>query len=474
MNNPQGMKRGRAAGGRNRVHAPRRRRALISIIVAVLFCGLVGTTAMAVLHLQRNITTAPLGSRFPAEDPVPDGERNILLLGSDARDESSTAYGSDHGSRRSDAMVLVHFAAENERIDAVQLPRDTLMQLPACEDHGHGAYPGGYGMINSALNYGPACSVAAVEELSGVRIDNFIELDFEGFITVVDALDGLPVCLPEALKDPKAKLDLPADQQTVNGKDALALARTRHAVGDGSDIARMAHQQMVMSAIVQHVTSREVLTRPDRLYSFLDAATSAMTVNPGLESLSSLVSLARQLADVPTSQISFLTMPWSPAPQNPNRVVPSAEAQTVFASLRADRPLSGEEKKAKKKQKSKPVRSAPVRITNGAGLSGLAAEYSAEVSALGHTVSGTDTARQLQASTVLLVDGSDAALVTAKTLASDLHLDLTPQVGAASGVQLVLCQDIDQLDQETAAPQRTPEAKEGPTPRSADAGLCSG
>ena len=473
MNNPQGMKRGRAEGRRTRVHVPRRRRALISIIVAVLFCGLIGTTAVAVLHLQRNITTAPLGSRFPAE-AIPDGERNILLLGSDARDPSTTAYGSDHGSRRSDAMVLVHFAAENERIDAVQLPRDTLTQLPACEDYGHGAYPGGFGMINSALNYGPACSVAAVEELSGVRIDNFIELDFEGFVTVVDALDGLPVCLPKALKDPKAKLDLPAGQQTVNGTDALALARTRHAVGDGSDIARMDHQQMVMSAIVQHVTSREVLTRPDRLYAFLDAATSAMTVDSGLESLSSLVSLARQLSEVPTSQISFLTMPWSQAPQNPNRVVPSAAAETVFAALRDDRPLTGESVNPKKKRDPEPVRSVSIRITNGAGVNGLAARYSAEISAVGHTVSGIDTAPRLQESTVLLVDGTDTALASAKTLARDLQLDLTPVVGKVSGVQLVLGQDVDRLDEKTAEPETASKRNDGPTPRAADIGLCSG
>lgn len=81
-------------------------------------------------------------------------------------------------------------------------------------------------------------------------------MHFEGFFTMVDAMDGLPVCLPEALTGPKAQLDLPVGAQTVDGEDALALARTRYAVGDGSYIARMGHRQRVMSAIVQRAKSR--------------------------------------------------------------------------------------------------------------------------------------------------------------------------------------------------------------------------
>ena len=267
---------------------------------------------------------------------------NILILGSDTRDLEDNVYG-DAGGDRSDAMVLAHLSEDESRIEAVQIPRDTMMDLRACDDTGHGSSAGGYGAVNSALNAGPACSVAAVESLSGVRLDHFIEMNFEGFTTMVDALDGVPVCLPEPLQDTKASLDLPAGDQIVDGRDALALARTRHAVGDGSDIARMGHQQQVMSAIVQRAKSTDVLVRPDRLYGFLDAVTASLTVDDDLDSLTALASLATTAAQVADDRISFEVMPWEPEPTDPNRVVPSAEAADIFQRIRTDAPLEDDE-----------------------------------------------------------------------------------------------------------------------------------
>lgn len=319
----------------------RRRRTVGALAILALAAPLVvaGGLLGTVSHLEGNLATAPLSADG---NPVPreiDGAMEVLLIGSDSRDLQQASYGQGDGSRRSDALVLVHLSAEDDRIDAVQLPRDTLMDLPACPDTGSGASRGGRGMLNSALNFGPACTVAAVEELTGVQIDHFMELDFEGFIAIVDALDGVQVCLPEALEDPAADLDLPAGEQVVGGTDALALARTRHAVGDGSDIARLGHQQMVMSAVVQEATSSRVISRPDRLYAFLDATSSSLTVDPGLSRAADLAGLATRASRVDPSHITFATMPWEPAPTDRNRVVPSAEAAGLFAALAADEPV---------------------------------------------------------------------------------------------------------------------------------------
>jgi LCP family protein required for cell wall assembly len=307
---------------------------LRSILALLLAAVLVVGILMPILGLRQNLTVAPLHEGASTTSaPAESGPVNVLLLGSDSRvgeadEEDSTA--------RSDSLVLAHLDAEDSSIEAVQIPRDTLMDLPSCSGTGHGSFAGGRGMINSVLNYGPACSVKAVESLTGVRVDHFVEMDFAGFAGIVDALDGLPVCLPEPMSDHAADLDLPAGEQTLDGRQALALARTRHAVGDGSDIARLDHQQQVMEALVDRVGERSLLERPDRLYSFLDATSSSLTVDEGLGSISRMASLASRLSHVPSSQITFETMPWKPAASDPNRVEPSDDAAALFARIADD------------------------------------------------------------------------------------------------------------------------------------------
>ncbi|MGP9727700.1 LCP family protein [Glutamicibacter sp. 287] len=443
-----------------------RRKRNFRIIAAALVLALVVGVGAAWFRLQGNISTAAMRA---TEQRVPDSSRgmNILLLGSDSRTFSSTEFGKDNGSARSDSMVLVHLAAGNERIDAVQIPRDTLLEIPACADTGHGHYTGGHGMINSALNYGPACSVAAVESLTGVDLDHFIEVNFEGFISIVDALDGIDVCLADQMQDPKANLDLPAGNQIVKGEDALALARTRHAVGDGSDIARLGHQQMVMSAVVQRATGRETLTRPDRLYSFLDAVTSSMTVDPGLSSLAQLASLATRIQAVPTGEITFMTMPWQPAPQNRNRVVPAPEASTIFERLSADTPVNLGDEESSKAEAAPAASSheAAVRITNGARVNQLASQFAAKATAQGFSVSEIDTAEAPQAATRLLAADTQEARQTAKALAKELDLDLRPLKAPIDGVQLLLGQDYLEIKGAEKAPVKT-------TNRKASQSLC--
>ena len=445
---------------------PRRRR-ITFVLIAALVIALVVAASGLWFKLQGNISTASMRS---SESTAPDSSHglNILLLGSDTRDLEASGFGKATGAR-SDSMVLVHVAAGNKRIDAVQIPRDTLVDMPACEDTGHGSSPGGVSMINSALNYGPACSVAAVESLTGIQLNHFIEMNFEGFMSIVDALGGINVCLPQPMKDPKAKLDLPAGDQKVNGTDALALARTRHAVGDGSDIARLGHQQMVMSAIVQQATSRETLARPDRLYSFLDAATQSLTVDPGLSSLSDLTALAARAQAVPSEEITFMTMPWESAPQNRNRVVPSADAEALFASLREDSPVGLAGKQPGKKSDADAAaindRAAAVHITNAARVANLAGDYAKKATDQGFTVFGIGNAASVQSTTTLLAADTEEARQTAAALAKELNLDITPETAAIDGVQLHLGQDYQSVEKPEESPVKT-------TNRKASQNLC--
>lgn len=459
---------------RRRMEAKYRRRRFLVAAAAFVTVGAVVAGSVAVSRLQSNISSSPLRSDETAE-VLNDNTHgtNILILGSDTRDLDADDYG-EAGGARSDAMVLAHLSTDETRIDAVQIPRDTMMDLPPCGDTGSGTSPGGYGAVNSALNFGPGCSVTAVESLSGVRIDHFVEMNFEGFATMVDAMGGLPVCLPEALEDPKAQLDLPAGEQTVDGTDALALARTRYAVGDGSDIARMGHQQRVMSAIVQRAKSAEVLTRPDRLYGFLDAVTSSLTVDEELDSLSALTSLATTAAGVDDSRISFMVMPWAEAPTDPNKVVPSDEAAEVFTRLRADTPLDGEEDAGtadadaseSPDEAGEAPADTPVTIINGSTINGKAAQVEELADGWGFTVADTGTAAAAQQSTTISHDGSPTAQQTAQQLADRLELDVQSDTDAgSSGVTLTLGLDIEDA---VPAEEVGSAAEEGPADETSD------
>lgn len=430
----------------------RRRLARRGVLAAGVFALVLGVgAAAAVWKLQGNIDTRPLGDSL-VKDQTPKGAMNILFIGSDSRDLGTKEYGKGNGSQRSDALMLVHFAKDNTRIDAVQIPRDTLTDLPSCKDTGSGAFAGGNGMINSALESGPACSTRAVEQLSKVRIDHFVQLDFDGFSSMVNALGGVDVCLDKALVDQDAKLDLPAGKQKLGGKDALALARTRKAVGDGSDIGRLGHQQVVMSSIIAQARSTNVLTRPDRLFKFLDALTKSITVDDGISSIPALTGLAKRARAVEDKSITFVTMPNGAAPTDANRVVKTDDADVIFAAIGRDQEMPVESNDAG----GGSDRATPVQVFNAAGTEGLASAAQASLGELGYTVSGLQTAPQPATRTRILIDDTKAARATAKSLNKDFGFkaEIVQKPSEVTGVRLVLGSDRIEAGTDPVKPKR--------------------
>lgn len=300
------------------------------ILAGGLVLLLVGTGVFAFNSIGDKMATEPLlTSSVAAQHGV---GLNILVLGSDSRNLSEDEYGDDDGTQRSDSMLLVHLGEGESHISAVQIPRDTLTDAPECSRQ----TPGSTIMINTALNSGPACSVQAVENLTGLPIAHFVLVDFDDFANVIDAIGGLPVHLDKAMKDPSAHLDLPAGDQVLDGRQALAWARARHSIGDGSDISRLAHQQDVIDAISERVRDQKLLTRPDRLARSVDAIAGSLTVDDGLGNSAALASLANRVSHVDREETTIITMPWEPAPEDANRVIASAEADEVFAALQKD------------------------------------------------------------------------------------------------------------------------------------------
>jgi LCP family protein required for cell wall assembly len=268
--------------------------------------------------------------------------RNILLIGSDSREGAANArYGRDSGTERSDTTILLHLSAGRDNATAVSIPRDLMVDLPGCRRPDGSRSAPRFAMFNQAFQLGgSACTIRTVEKLTDIRVDHHVAVDFHGFKAMVDAVDGVEVCLRQPIDDRAAKLRLPAGRVTLNGEQALGYVRARKTLGDGSDTERMERQQRFLGALVNKVRSNDVLLNPAKLYPVLDAATSSLTTDPELASLRGLYALVRGLRDIPMEQVQFLTVPRESYAYDANRdqlVEPAAKR--LFERLRTDTPV---------------------------------------------------------------------------------------------------------------------------------------
>ncbi|MFJ1600949.1 LCP family protein [Streptomyces sp. NPDC088261] len=334
---------------------PRRRHWLrwTAIGTSVVLLGVSAAGWWFYRKLDGNITTDTTAASelrtYEKERPVPvaTDATNILMIGSDSRAGENDEYGRDDGgSQRSDTVILLHLAANRESATAVSIPRDLMADIPSCREADGSRSRAQFGQFNSAFELGgAACTIRTVEKLTGIRIDHHMVIDFSGFKDMVDAVDGVEVCLAEPVDDVDAHLKLPKGRQKLNGEQALGFVRSRHGIGDGSDTQRMDRQQRFLGALFKKVQSNGVLLNPTRLYPVLDAATKSVTTDPGLNTLKDLYDLARSMRDVPTEKVQFLTAPRQPYSGNRNRdELVQPQADKLFEALRDDSPISVEAK----------------------------------------------------------------------------------------------------------------------------------
>jgi LCP family protein required for cell wall assembly len=329
----------------------RRRRWLhgTALAAALVSLAALGTGWAMYAKLDGNITADEAAAaelaRYEKDRPtalVKDAQ-NLLLIGSDSRAGAGNGkYGRDPGTERSDTTILLHLSAGRRSATAVSLPRDLMVDVPSClRPDGTRTEPM-FTMFNHAFEAGgSACTIRTVEKLTGIRIDHHMVIDFSGFKTMVDAVDGVEICLAEPIRDKLAKLRLPAGRVKLDGEQALGYVRVRKSLGNGSDTDRMDRQQRFLAALVNKVRGNDVLLNPVKLYPVLDAATSSLTTDPSLASLRGLYHLVRGVREIPTERVQFLTVPRESYVYNANRdqlVEPAAE--NLFARLRADRPIT--------------------------------------------------------------------------------------------------------------------------------------
>jgi len=317
---------------------------LASVVVLALVTGL------GVIYLYRHLNgnldvndiTAELGDDRPEEIYKGNGEPlDILVLGDDTRSGDNRIDNESGGG--SDTNILVHLSADRTRAYAVSIPRDSIVDRPDCGEDDE--IPGGTDVMwNAAYSVGgAACTIRQLEAMTDVRVENYVVVDFNGFKDMVDAVGGVPVCVPQEINDPSKGIFVPAGKPALlKGDQALDYVRVRSNIGDESDLGRIKRQQNFIAALVNKVKSRGTLTRFDRVVRFLDAATDSLEVDEGLGSVTRIGKIAMQLSSIGLDKVQFVTVPNAYYTRDSGffgRVYWTDEAKQLWRRIRLDKPL---------------------------------------------------------------------------------------------------------------------------------------
>jgi LCP family protein required for cell wall assembly len=322
------------------------RRTVLRVIVTTLLVLALATAATVVIAWRtlddKVLPGAPIVNAKPKPTPIGGEPLNILVIGSDTRAGEGNDIDGEEDTGNSDVTILVHVSGDRKEVYGVSLPRDALVSRPDCTGPDGETVPGGdLEMFNSAFRVGgEACTVKMVGELTGVYIDHYVSVDFNGFKEMVDAIDGVTVCIPEDVDDPKTGISFEAGTQVLDGEQSLAYVRERSQLSANSDIGRMKRQQAFVASMINKVVSAGTLTRPHRVYRFVEAVADSIVVDPELASLEALVELARQFRKTDLDDIEFITVPFTTYEPDPYRLVWAPEAEELWQRIIADKPLN--------------------------------------------------------------------------------------------------------------------------------------
>ncbi len=329
---------------------------------------------------------------------------NILLLGSDTRSGHNRTIGGKGGCNCSDTIMVAHISPGRHLVTVLSIPRDTVVRLYKCDPvqgtPGQAADLSAVERINATLEAGgPECVRTTVEQQTGIRINDIIQLDFTGFQRVINDVGGVNVCVPVAIHDPVrtlssgdvvgSGLNLPAGEHHITGRVALEFWRARYALADGGDVARIARDQYLMAQVVKGVLHSGLLTSPTKLYSVISDIASAMSTDA---TPSDLVRIATSLSGLSTKDVQFVTAPTSPYPPDPNELKFAPHAHAVFAAIAQDQTLPKSPRKHRHHGKTTLLTTSPakvkVTVLNGTTVSQLAAKVAADLAGRGFTIVG--------------------------------------------------------------------------------------
>ncbi|MEV5378030.1 LCP family protein [Streptomyces nondiastaticus] len=342
---------------------------------------------------------------------------NILLVGTDARDRLDPAERERYhlggaACHCTDTVMLLHLSAARDRVSVISLPRDSYAEIPAHVDRAGRPRPAHPQKLNAAYaEGGPGLTVRTVEQLTGVHVDHYLEVDFISFMRTVDVVGGVQVCSARPLKDPYSGLDLPPGTSTLNGGQALQYVRSRHLDG-ASDLGRMQRQQRFLAALLHTATDGGALLNPVKFQQLAATLLGSVRADRGFDG-ETLIGLGRAMKNLSPASAEFVSVPVVsanfPVPRVGSTVKwDDAAAGRLFESVRDDRPLATARPQRQAHDAKPPVpgpalpaspspspsvpEAAPgqirIQVYNGSGRRGLARETDRALRAMGFATTG--------------------------------------------------------------------------------------
>lgn len=458
-----------AAGGRL---APR---GIITISAASLAITVIGAGAFTYQHFNGNINTfndSGLSANRPADAAAnAQGQRpeNILLVGSDSRDNGNNAFGGGATGEgaRSDTSILLHVYADHQHAVGISIPRDMMVNMPACQidpnnaDKGHTRPQ--QNQFNAAFAVGNtskgnvACEINTIESMSGIRVNHTVVVGFSAFAKLTDDIGGVQVCVPKDVTDAGGdNITLKKGIQTVKGQTALDYVREREGLGDGSDIGRTRRQQAFLGSMIKKVESDGVLNDPQTLAAIFNDALKYAQFDPDLGSLTALSNFASSIKGVNPAHIQFLTLPGHYRTQDGRVEMDPVAAGVIWNHLKSDTLLDGSDasgssgaapaSSSSSSAPAAPTTTAPpapsispstisVRVLNGTTVTGLAGDATTSLQAQGYNAVVSHTTPPHTAVTTI-VYGNSREEAKARQLAT-LYPGSRVEAGGY-GTQLVL------------------------------------
>ena len=431
------------------------------------------------------------GSDRQRPQDAPRDAQNILIVGSDSRGDLAAGQGTQGRGKtfvtgqRSDTVILAHLFGNADKAQLVSFPRDSWVTIPAFTDPTTGKTVAEHdGKLNSAFfEGGPSLLVDTIESLTGVFVDHYMQIDFDGFQTIVNRLDGVEVCLSKPAKEKDSGIDLQAGRQTIKGDQALAFVRQRKGLPNG-DVDRIRRQQQFIGAIVRKVLSAGTLANPLKLNGVITAATESLDVDKAL-TINDLQDLALRFRSFDAGGVIFTTVPIADINGVRQRqsvvLLDEPGLAALSEQLRRDQAPDTPKPAPTAGGASQALTVAPsavrVQVFNGAGISGLGRKAFVDLEAAGFQMVGAPGNRGTGAARTTVFHGPDKA-DSARTLAASIPgaaTELDPSL--ARTLQVVVGADYSGVKPVTVsgqpAPARTPSGSASPPVRTAAEDPCA-